>query len=69
MYAMLLLLSPMAAAALSFVLRGDAVLSVLFGFAALGVVSFAGFVYDPNPSKGKLAVNFASGQPDLLLGK
>ena len=46
MYAMLLLLSPMAAAALSFVLRGDAVLSVLFGFAALGVVSFAGFVYE-----------------------
>ncbi len=46
MYAMLLLISPLVAAALSFVLRGDAVLSALFGFAALGVVSFAGFVYE-----------------------
>lgn len=46
MYAMLLLISPLAAAALSFALRGDAALSVVIGFAVLGVVSFAGFVYE-----------------------
>jgi len=46
MYAMVLLIAPLAAAALSFVLRGDAVLSALFGFAALGIVSFAGFIYE-----------------------
>jgi len=46
MYAMLLLISPLVAAALSFALRGDAALSVVIGFAVLGVVSFAGFVYE-----------------------
>lgn len=46
MYAMLLLISPLVAAALSFALRGDAALSVVIGFAVLGVVSFAGFIYE-----------------------
>lgn len=46
MYAMVLAILPLVVAAFSFVLRGDAVLSALFGFATLGVVSFAGFVYE-----------------------
>lgn len=46
MYAMLLAILPLVAAVFTFILRGDAVLSALFGFAALGIVSFAGFIYE-----------------------
>lgn len=46
MYAMVLAILPLVVAAFSFALRGDLVISTLFGFATLGVVSFAGFVYE-----------------------
>lgn len=46
MYAMVLLIAPLVAAILSFALRGDAAISAVIGFATLGVVSFAGFVYE-----------------------
>lgn len=46
MYAMLLAILPLVVAAFSFALRGDLVISTLLGFATLGVVSFAGFIYE-----------------------